>query len=222
MSDVPIASAALRILTAVTFAAQIGLLLAVPIPSPVSSRRVWMRRSGVGASPSDTSPADPPGARLLPLAALAGWLAVLAAVVWTGDVLPYLLPAGTSGTAWLPPVSGAFLLVGNALIAAAVLTLKRHTTFDAAGQSRALVTGGIFAFIQHPVVSGLGLIYLGFFLALPSPLVLVGLACYGWHQQRRVKVEEVLLAKRFGQRYRAYQGRVGRFLPRWPGRRERG
>jgi protein-S-isoprenylcysteine O-methyltransferase Ste14 len=112
--------------------------------------------------------------------------------------------------------------VGNALIGAAVLTLKRRTTFDAAGQSDRLVTGGIFAFIQHPVVSGMGLIYLGFFLALPSPLVLGGLICYGCHQKRRVAAEEGLLEKRFGRRYGQYRCRVGRFWPKGPGRWRRG
>jgi protein-S-isoprenylcysteine O-methyltransferase Ste14 len=106
---------------------------------------------------------------------------------------------------WLAPAGGICLLAGNALIAAAVFTLKGSTRFDADGQSRHLVTDGVFGLMQHPIVSGLGLIYFGFFLALPSPLVLGGLLCYGWHQQRRLAAEEVLLANRFGRRYREYR-----------------
>ena len=106
------------------------------------------------------------------------------------------------------------------LIAVAVFTLKRRAAFDDAGQSELLVTGGVFSLMRHPIVSGMGLIYLGFFLVLPSPLVLGGLVSFAWHQQRRLAAEEVLLANRFGRHYRNYRRRVGRFWPCWPDRPE--
>ena len=203
-----------------TFAVQIGLLAVVPIPSPVSSRRVWACRSRLGTSSSGNLPADPVAVRLLPLVALAGLLAVLVAVVWPGKAIPYLLPMGTYFPTWLAPAGGANLLAGNVLIAVAVFTLKRSTVFDDSGQSKLLVTGGVFSLMRHPIVSGMGLIYLGFFLVLPSPLVLGGLVSFAWHQQRRLAAEEVLLANRFGRHYRNYRRRVGRFWPCWPDRPE--
>ena len=215
MDGLPIASTVLRWLVGMTIVFQIALLLGVPIPSPVSSRRVWGRRRD-DASPGDGDPADPLAARLLPIAALAGLLAVAAAVVSPGRAEALLLPTGTQFPDWLVPAGGICLLAGNGLIASAVFTLRRGTRFEADGQSRRLVTGGVFRLMQHPVVGGLGLIYLGFFLALPSPLVLAGLGCFGWHQQRRLAAEEALLANRFGQPYQDYRRRVGRFGPRWP------
>jgi len=164
-------------------------------------------------------PGDPFAARLLPAAAVAGLLAVVAAVVWPGRAGVWLLPAGAKFPRGLALVSGICLLAGNGLIASAVFTLKRSTRFDTTGQSRRLVTGGVFRLMQHPIVGGLGLIYLGFFLALPSPLVLAGMGCFGWHQQRRLAAEEALLAERFGQPYQDYRSRVGRFGLRWPARR---
>jgi protein-S-isoprenylcysteine O-methyltransferase Ste14 len=218
MESLPIASTVLRIFAGGTILFQIGLLAAVPIPSPVSSRRVWARRAGEKASPVDDRPTDPFAARLLPVAALAGLLAVVIAVIWPGGAGDYLLPAGMQAPAWLAAVSGACLAAGNLLIAVAVFTLKRGAVFDDAGQSEKLVTGGVFGLMRHPIVGGLGLLYLGFFLALPSPLVLVGLICFGWHQQRRLAAEEVLLENRFGAPYRQYRCRVGRLWPKWPRR----
>lgn len=222
MMDVPLASTALRLLVGTTVVVHLGLLLVAPIPSPVATRRMirWRRSSQRSAS-EDIPPADPWPALLLPLAALTGLGAVLVAVVQT-DVLPWLVPAQTRFPFWLTPASGVVLLAGNGLVAAAALTLNRRTRFDGDGQSVALVTEGIFGLTRHPIVLGLGLIYLGFFLALPSPLVLAGLLGYGGHQQRRLAAEEALLEKRFGSRYRAYRRRVGRFAPRWPKQKPHG
>lgn len=217
MDAMPVTSTCLRLLIAATFVVQIGLLAAAPIPSPVATRRVVRRRRYAGGSP----PGDGPGpdhlaALLPPLAALAGLCAVLVAVVFPGATHG-LVPAGTCFPIWLAAVGCALLLAGNGLVAAAALTLKRRTAFGPDGQSTALVTGGIFGWVRHPIVLGLGLIYLGFFLTLPSPLVLAGLLCFGWHQQRRLAAEEALLANRFGRQYRDYRGRVGGLWPRRPG-----
>ena len=216
MESLPIASTVLRIIAGLTILFQIGLLAAVPIPSPVSSRRVWAQRAGEEASPAGDRATDPFAAWLLPAAALAGLLAVVIAVVWPGGAGNYLLPAGMQAPGGLAAISGACLVAGNVLIAVAVFTLKRRAVFDDTGQSEALVTGGVFGLMRHPIVGGLGLLYLGFFLALPSPLVLVGLICFGWHQQRRLAAEEVLLENRFGVPYRQYRCRVGRFWPKRP------
>jgi protein-S-isoprenylcysteine O-methyltransferase Ste14 len=214
MDGIPITSTALRWLAAMTILFQVGLLVAVPIPSPVASRRMWARRREDQTSAADTGANDPIAAWLLPLFAFAGLLAVIAAVIFPGSVESFLLPAGSRFPGWLAPAGSLCLLLGNGVIAAAVFTLKRRTVFDAGGQSRRLLTDGIYGYMQHPIVSGMGMIYLGFFLTLPSPLVLAGLGCYGWHQARRLREEEVLLEQHFGQAYRDYRRRVGRLGPR--------
>lgn len=218
MGIIPIASIPLRLLIAATFVVQLGLLLAAPIPSPVAVRRMvpW-RRSPGGASAAVPTPTDPRPALLLPLAALIGPGAVLVAVAHTG-VAPLLVPEGTRFPSWLTPASGVALLGGNGLVAAAALTLKRRTTFGSDGQSAALVADGVFGLVRHPIVLGMGMIYLGFFLALPSPWLLAGLLAYTCHQRRRLAGEEALLEKRFGTDYHDYQDRVGGLWPRCPRR----
>ena len=217
MDGLPITSTALRWLAGATIIFQLGLLRLVPIPSPVATRRMWTHRGGDKNASKTRGPNDSVAVRWLPVVALIGLLAVIVAIFWPGGGVTLFLPVGARFPGWLALASGFCLLAGNTLIGLAVLALSRHTCFDATGQSRLLVTDGVFGLMQHPIVNGMGLVYLGFFLALPSPLVLVGLGCYGWHQKRRVAAEEVLLEQHFGKSYRDYRRRVGRFWPRWPG-----
>ena len=218
MDGFPLASMGIRLLVGMTCVLQVALLVGAPVPSPVASRRMRPCRRDtmvLGINPA-TAP-DRLVDLLLPLGALCGLLLSLVAAAWP-PFGHYLLPPGAGFPVWLAPASGVCMALGNALVLAAVAALRRQTTFDAHGQSRNLVTSGIFAWLQHPIVSGMGLIYLGLFLSFPSPLVLSGLVCFGCHQNRRTDQEEILLAMRFGRPYQAYRVRAGRFWPRWPPR----
>ncbi len=218
MDGFPLVSMGIRLLVGMTCVLQVALLVAWPIPSPVAALRMRTRRRGVAVAVTNpVTVSDRPVDLLLPLAALGGLLLSLAAVVWPAWGFN-LLPPRTGFPIGLAPVSGVCLVLGNAVVVSAVEILRRETTFDSQGQSRKLVTGGIFAWLQHPIVTGMGLIYLGLFLACPSPLVLIGLVCFGGHQKRRTAQEEMLLAARFGRSHRAYRARVGRFWPQWPPR----
>ncbi len=216
MEGIPLAMLVVRLLVVGTCVLQMALLVAFPVPSPVSVRRVRPRRRV--AAGDDASPPTAPDRLtdlVLPSLALGGLLLSLAAAAWPA-IGYYLLPPGAGASIGLAWASGGCLVLGNAVVLVAVAALRRQTTFDSRGQSRKLVTGGIFGWLQHPIVTGMGLIYLGLFLICPSPLVLGGLVCFGCHQRRRTAQEEMLLAARFGRPYHEYCARVGRFWPRWP------
>ena len=218
MEGIPLAMPAVRLLVGATCALQMALLLAFPVPSPVSVRRMRPRRRV--AADNDASPltaSDRFTDLILPLLALGGLLLSLAAAAWP-DIGIHFLPPGAGASIGQASAGGGCLLLGNAVVLAAVAALRRQNTFDSRGQSRKLVTGGIFGWLQHPIVTGMGLIYLGLFLICPSPLVLGGLVCFACHQRRRTAQEERLLAARFGRPYHQYRARVGRFWPRWPTR----
>ena len=216
MEGISLALPAVRLLVGGTFALQMALLVVLPVPSPVSFRHMRPRRR-VAADDAALPPTAPDrfADLVLPSLALGGLMLSLAAAAWPAIGI-HLLPPGAGASIGLAMASGACLVLGNAVVLVAVVALRRQTTFDARGQSRKLVTGGIFGWLQHPIVTGMGLIYLGLFLTCPSPLVLGGLVCFGCHQARRTAQEEVLLAARFGRPYHQYRARVGRFWPRWP------
>ena len=72
-----------------------------------------------------------------------------------------------------------FLVLGNVLTYAAVATLRSHVSFHAFGETTRLYTSGIYGWVRNPITVGLALIYAGFFLALPSAAMLLGLIFFG-------------------------------------------
>jgi len=113
-------------------------------------------------------------------------------------------------------------VVGGLLSFAAVRALGRHMTLEIQVQEgHRLVQTGPYRYIRHPVYTsiltgacGLSVLYLTPVLAAVFAL-LVPLALY------RSGLEERLLAspEAFGEEYRAYVARTGRFLPRARSRR---
>ncbi len=79
---------------------------------------------------------------------------------------------------------------------------------------RPLVTAGIFGRIRNPIYLGLLLQILGGAMLLPTILSLVAVVDAIVGLNLVVGSEERFLANRYGDEYRAYMGRTGRFLPR--------
>jgi protein-S-isoprenylcysteine O-methyltransferase Ste14 len=80
-------------------------------------------------------------------------------------------------------------------------------------EDQKLVTWGPYRFVRHPSYSGYFLMFIGFFLVWSSVLAVFPLlAIPGYY--RVSFVEEEFLVKRFGNAYREYQMKTGRFVPR--------
>jgi len=149
------------------------------------------------------------------------WLALAVAVaLLLGFGLRHGGLASLAGTAlWprSPPVDGLAELLVLAGLAVALwgrATIGRN--WDIAPALKAdheLIERGPYAYVRHPMYSGLVLMLLGTALWLGSPAALVGFiaGCLGtWLKLRR---EETLLARHFGARYAAYQARVKALIP---------
>jgi protein-S-isoprenylcysteine O-methyltransferase Ste14 len=107
-----------------------------------------------------------------------------------------------------------FLVLGNVLTYAAVATLRSHVSFHAFGETTRLYTSGIYGWVRNPITVGLALIYAGFFLALPSAAMLLGLIFFLLNSAYRINMEEVYLQRAFGDEYVRYKRQVGKYLPR--------
>lgn len=83
-------------------------------------------------------------------------------------------------------------------------------------QPAALVTGGPYARIRHPLYSAYLLALVAAVLAVPHPLTAVALAT-GWLLLDRTarREEQRLSASALGIAYRSYMRSTGRFAPRW-------
>ena len=82
------------------------------------------------------------------------------------------------------------------------------------GDHTQLITTGLFAYSRNPMMLGVLLAQLGFFLALPSAFTLVCLIVGVSAVVAQVRVEERLLSDRFGEFYEAYKARTPRWLLR--------
>ena len=127
-----------------------------------------------------------------------------------------LTGAGELDVGW-PAVRLVGLLLG--LYAAAILpwsasTLGRFLVPQARVSSdHELVVEGPFRLVRHPAYSGDLALWLGSALATLNILLLVLWPLYLLGASIQSRVEDGLLESKFGQEYRRYATRVGRFVP---------
>lgn len=140
--------------------------------------------------------------------------------VATFGIVPVQLLAVALGWSCLPDpvrlVGAAVGLVGDGVFLVSVLCMRdswRAGIPD--GDRTELVTGGIYAVSRNPAFLGFDLMYLGVLLLFCGPLTVIftGFAVVMLHLQ--ILQEERYLTGVFGEPYRRYRRRVGRYLGRW-------
>ncbi len=80
--------------------------------------------------------------------------------------------------------------------------------------SHTLVTSGPYRWIRNPIYTSYFALALSLFLLTTNWFIGLALLALSILLASRVKGEEALLLERFGDAYRAYRQRTGRFLPR--------
>jgi protein-S-isoprenylcysteine O-methyltransferase Ste14 len=112
-------------------------------------------------------------------------------------------------------VAGAILLLGGiALLAAAQLDMGASWRIGIKeGEAPGLVVGGLYRFCRHPIYLGLLAALAGYAALLPTILSLMLLAAAYVGARAQIATEEAHLERTYGEAFRAYARRVGRFLP---------
>jgi protein-S-isoprenylcysteine O-methyltransferase Ste14 len=132
-----------------------------------------------------------------------------------------------AGTAWLtqfflphiskttsPPLNPLhglawpLILIGTGLFLGSAIPL-----YWAKFRRQGAVTTGLYTFIRHPQYVGLALLGLGTLLLWPRFLVLITYVTMLFLYTRLASWEEAQCLAHYGESYRAYQERTGRFLP---------
>jgi protein-S-isoprenylcysteine O-methyltransferase Ste14 len=147
----------------------------------------------------------------LRLAGLVGWLGLIAWLIEPDWLAWFRLPI-PDGARWL----GAIL--GLAVIAWVYWTLSHLgtnlTDTVATRTEHTLVTTGPYAWVRHPFyVAILMFVVAGTLLASNGFIALAGLVTFALIAVR-ARQEEAELIARFGDRYRDYAARTGRYVPR--------
>jgi len=141
-------------------------------------------------------------------------------------LLPFAIPplsALADRLGWMPLGLGdatrwtgvALAAFGLAIRIAAMGRLGSRFAPEAVVQhGHALETGGPYRLVRHPGYLGAWLAALGSMVAFSTTLAMPLLIAFAWLLAQRVRKEEALLERHFGDAYRAYCARTGAFLPR--------
>ena len=100
------------------------------------------------------------------------------------------------------------MIAGRALTLSSVFALRHY----AADNHRALQTHSIFRWSRNPGLVGMYLMFLGFWLVMPSLWFALGLVVYVLHMHAKVRLEEDYLGNRFGADFTNYRDRTPRYL----------
>lgn len=117
---------------------------------------------------------------------------------------------------WRTAVSVLFFVIAGVLSWTGARALGRHWRLDAALNSEhELVQSGPYRVIRHPIYASMFCVLLGTGLVLvtPLPLLLPSILLFAIGTEIRVRIEDRLLASRFGDQFLDYQRRVSALIP---------
>ncbi|KAL2881414.1 farnesyl cysteine-carboxyl methyltransferase [Colletotrichum sp. CLE4] len=107
--------------------------------------------------------------------------------------------------------------IGQTVRSAAMVTAGQsfnHTVQHYRAESHTLVTGGVYAYFRHPSYFGFFWWAIGTQLVMGNVVSLVAYAVVLWYFfSKRIRHEEELLVRFFGQDYEDYRKRVGTMIP---------
>jgi len=114
----------------------------------------------------------------------------------------------------LGPIGAALMLAGLVLMVTAQLGLGASWRIGIEEGARpGLVTDGLYRYSRNPIYLAFFITMLGFTLLIPTGLSLALLAGTYFGTRRQIAAEEDYLERTYGEAYRAYARRVGRFVP---------
>jgi protein-S-isoprenylcysteine O-methyltransferase Ste14 len=136
-------------------------------------------------------------------------VAVAYACVWQG---PFWI---RSVALWRVPLSIVFLSLAGLLSWTGTHALGRQWRIDAGlNADHQLVTWGPYRVVRHPIYTSMLCLLLGMgFLIGLLPLLVLAVAVFVAGTEIRVRVEEQLLASRFGGQFEDYRRRVPAYIP---------
>jgi len=77
-----------------------------------------------------------------------------------------------------------------------------------------LVTSGPYRLVRHPIYTSMLFLLVGTgFMVTPLPMLLLSAAVFMFGTEIRVRIEDRLLASRFGDRFHGYRRRVPAYIP---------
>jgi len=117
-------------------------------------------------------------------------------------------------------ISDFFIIIGIIIIILGLIldgwgTIALGTNFriELPKEEISLITTGVYRLMRNPIVMGIYLLLFGSFLIIPTIISLIFLIANVLTFDSKIRDEEKFLTKRFGEEYKKYRRKVGRYLP---------
>jgi protein-S-isoprenylcysteine O-methyltransferase Ste14 len=116
---------------------------------------------------------------------------------------------------WRVALSIFFFLVASLLSWTGARSLGRQWRVDAGlNPDHELVTSGPYRLVRHPIYTSMLCMLWGTgFIVTPLPILLLSTVVFLIGTEIRVRIEDGLLASRFGERFRNYRRNVRAYIP---------
>jgi len=138
------------------------------------------------------------------------WLGVFL-VVWAGD--SFFLHISTFLSDHVP-LYVRLVVLGLGLVTAVYLFMSGHSVVNHEQRPTGVVSTGAFRYVRHPLYLASILSYLGLSISTASFLSLALLVVIFVFYNYLASYEERLLELSFGEEYRRYKKRTGKWLPK--------
>ena len=132
-------------------------------------------------------------------------------VVWMGD--SFFLHISTFLSEYVP-LYVRLVILGLGLITAVYLFISGHSVTSHEQRPTGVVSTGAFRYVRHPLYLASILSYLGLSISTASLFSLALLVVIIVFHNYLASYEEKLLEARFGEEYRGYKKRTGKWVPR--------
>jgi protein-S-isoprenylcysteine O-methyltransferase Ste14 len=131
------------------------------------------------------------------------------AILWQNSFWARPLPS------WRLAVSVFFLAIAAGLSWTATRSLGRQWRIEAGlSPDHELITSGPYARVRHPIYTSMLFLLWGIgFMVTPLRMLLLATAVFIVGTEIRVRIEDRLLASRFGDEFRRYQRSVPPYIP---------
>lgn len=114
---------------------------------------------------------------------------------------------------WFKTVGLVFAIIGCIVLALSLLQLNKNLSpFPTPKDNSVLIQCGLYAWVRHPIYSGIIILFVGYGIYQDSLFKLV-ISIFLWVLfYFKTQYEELQLQRKFPE-YRVYKSKVGRFFP---------
>ena len=141
------------------------------------------------------------------------WLIFIIIFIINHKVILHFLPVEMLISDFFIIMGFIIIIIGLILDSWGTIALGTNFRIELPKEEISLITNGIYRVMRNPIVMGVYLLLFGSFLIIPTILSLIFFIANVLTFASKIRDEERFLTKRFGEEYKKYCAKVGRYFP---------